>query len=76
MGSWHSETGFGEVQMKTATEERAMLEESRDLCRARQIACVVLARSNAEHSKEFAEKAFDIYRDAADALSKVLDIVS
>ena len=61
--------------MKSSFDEEQMTADVRDLCRARQIAAMVLSKSKAEHSREFAEKAFIVYRDAADALTKVLEIV-
>ena len=60
---------------KTHFNAIAVIEQARDLCRDRQIACVALARSNIDHNTEYARNAFAVYRDAADALTKVLEII-
>jgi hypothetical protein len=61
--------------MSDGDKSRTVIEQSRDICRARQIACVALANSDIEHAAEYVQNAFSVYRDAADALNKVLEII-
>jgi hypothetical protein len=55
--------------------DRKTIEQARDLCRARQIACVALANSDITHAKSDVEYAFAQYRSAADLLNKILEIM-
>ena len=69
-------------RMKTDTVKERMIalsiiEQVRDICRARQIACVALAHSDIEFANpEDIKTAFFVYRDAADSVTSTPETIT